>query len=298
MNGGRVDALFWWEVTTPEASLGPTLRAEDVQAGFDAMSVTFLGRGSFGETWRVTDHAGVVLAVKVVLNEQYPQVLLEREVRGLQRVTDARVVALQGLRIVDLPSGSRPALVFEFVDGGDVAGRIGSKSWPSFEETHAFLRELLGAVTALHAADTVHRDIKPENVALRGSSWGAPVLLDLGLAKLLNAESLTQYPTLMGTLPFMAPEQVQQEPARKAADVWAVGVVAHVLLAQEHPFFDGRVAAVLADEALSRMRKGPRPLPAGVPDETAGVVRRLLSFEAHQRGSAARAYRELGGIAN
>ena len=264
-----------------------------MEAGFAAKDACFLGRGAFGETWRITDSASQTRAVKVVLDDQYPQALLEREVRGLQRVADPRVVTLHEVQTVNLPIGSRPALVFEFVDGGDVAGRIGTQTWPSFAAATAFLRELLGAVTALHAVDTVHRDVKPENVALRGASWSSPVLLDLGLAKLLNVESMTQYPTLMGTLPFMAPEQVRQEPARKAADVWAVGVVAHILLAHEHPFFDDRSRAVLPEEALDRMRAGAKPLPPQVPEATATIVRRLLSFEAHQRGSAARAYRDL-----
>ena len=289
-----MNALFWWE-PTPGVRLGPTLGTDDVQAAFGATSASFLGRGAFGETWRIVDPDGAVRAVKVVLDENYPEAYLKREVGGLRRVDDPRVVALQDVLTVGLPMGSRPVLAFEFVDGGDVAGRIESQSWPTFEDTQAFLRELLGAVTELHAVETVHRDIKPENVALRGASWAAPVLLDLGLAKLLNAESFTQYPALMGTLPFMAPEQVQQQEARKAADVWAVGVVAHILLAREHPFFDDRGRAVLADEALERMRKGPRPLPDGVPEATAAVVRRLLSFEPHERGSAARAYRDLGG---
>lgn len=292
--GGCVNALFWWE-PTPETRPGPTLCIGDLQAAFGATSAAFLGRGAFGETWRVGRPLQGDCAVKIILDEHYPEAYLRREVEGLRRLNDSRVVALQDVAIVDLPMGSRPALVFEFVDGGDVASRIESHEWPTFDEAHTFSRELLGAVTELHAVETLHRDIKPENVALRSGSWTAPVLLDLGLAKLLNAESLTQYPALMGTLPYMAPEQVQQQEARKTADVWAVGVVAHMLLAHEHPFFDGRSTPVLADEALERMRRGPRPLPTGVPETTAAVVRRLLAFEPHERGSASRAYRELGG---
>lgn len=291
-----MEALFWWEPSPPLAA-GPhaTLSAEDVQVATHSTSVSFLGRGSFGETWRTTDRAGHVRAVKIVLNEQYPQALLQREVRGLQRVTDPRVVALHEVQTLELSVGRRAALVFEFVDGGDTTRRIASHGWPTHYDVRGFLRELLGAVAALHAVETVHRDIKPENIALRGSSWEAPVLLDLGLAKLLNVESFTQYPTLMGTLAFMAPEQVRQEPARKAADIWAIGVVAHVLLAREHPFYDGRSACVTTDEALKRMKHGPRPLPGSIPPDIAGVVSRLLEYEPHRRGSASRAVRELQG---
>ncbi|SDO34180.1 Protein kinase domain-containing protein [Klenkia soli] len=266
-----------------------------MQAVFHAEAASFLGRGAFGETWRVVDSAGTSTAVKIILDEGYPQALLTREVGGLQRAQDPRVVALLDVREVELAIGARQALVFEFVAGGDVAGRLAAGAGPSWDEAAQFLRELLGAVNALHAVDTVHRDIKPENVALRGSSWSAPVLLDLGLAKLLNVESMTQYPALMGTLPYMAPEQVQQESGRKAADVWAVGVVSYILLSGRHPFLGGRSTAVLGEELLDRMRAGAPPLPAGVPGDAAAVVHRLLSFDAFERGSAGRAYRDLGG---
>lgn len=290
----KLDALFWWEPGSPASNAGPTLPADAVAAACSASSADFLGRGSFGETWRIARADGP-RAVKVVLDDQYPKRLLDREVRGLQRVRDDRVVALNSVEMLDLPVGKRPALVFEFVDGGDVAGRLQRGQWPTAQEVHAFTRGLLTGVAALHAVDTVHRDIKPENVALRAGAWDTPVLLDLGLAKLLSGESLTQYPALMGTFPFMAPEQVRQEPARKAADVWAVGVVAFTLLARTHPFYDGRNQAVLSADALQRLARGPRPLPGSVPEPLASVVPRLLSFEPHQRGSAARALNDLRG---
>lgn len=290
-----VDAHFFWEPATAVSAQPPTLTPADVSGVCGASAAQFLGRGSFGETWKVTDHAGDIQAIKIVLDPNYPQELLQREVAGLRRVSSPRVVALHDVVLLPLPGGSRPALRFEFVTGGDVSGCLRSGGWPSADQVHVLIREVLVGVAALHAHETLHRDIKPENIALRGGDWASPVLLDLGLAKLLSGESLTQYPALMGTVPFMAPEQVRQEPARKTADVFAVGVVAFTLLARQHPFYDGRSAPVLSAEALQRMQAGPRSLPVGVPADVADVILRLLAFEPHARGSAARACRELGG---
>ena len=69
----------------------------------------------------------------------------------------------------------------------------------------------------MHAADLLHRDLKPANVALRSGDYGQPVILDLGFAKLLDIESITKYPTLIGTTLYMAPEQLRGEERRGRA---------------------------------------------------------------------------------
>lgn len=259
----------------------------------DGVSATFLGRGSFGETWHVVRRDGTERAVKFILDPRYPQTLLDREVAGLKRVHDPRVVTLHAVSVATLQAGPTRALEFEFVEGGDVAARIATKSWPSPAESLAFLRQVLGGVATMHATDTVHRDIKPSNIALRGGTWSEPVLLDFGLAKQLSVETVTQYPSVMGTYQFMAPEQLRAEPARKLADVWAIGVIAYILLAQQHPFLDGPGTPVTPDQLLAKMAAGPRPLRLSTKRRVTEIVMRLLSFDGYARGSAARAYTDL-----
>ncbi len=269
------------------------LDAAEVIAATGAASVAFLGRGSYGETWRVERGHDSVSAVKFILHSAYPQQILDREIAGLRRVSDPRVVRLLDCTIVTLSRGDRPALEFEYVDGRDVARHLDSGDWPSLIDAEHFVRSLLGAVAALHATETVHRDIKPANIALRRDAWSQPVLLDLGLAKQLDVETLTVYPTLKGTVPFMAPEQLRGESSRKQADVWAAGAVAHLVLAHEHPFLDASEAQVLPEELLKRIESGPRAMPVQVPAHLQVLVWRLLSFEPHERGSARRALREM-----
>jgi serine/threonine protein kinase len=287
-----VNALFFYEKPTERPEPPPTLNGDELRDALGADYVRPLGRGAFGETWE-TRIGESSTAVKVVLREDYPRQLLAREIGGLQRVNSGNVVRLQEIKEVNLKGHQHAALVFEYIAGGDAAGRMRGDKWPTYEDTRGFLHGILTGVAALHSTGTVHRDIKPENIALRNGNWAEPVLLDLGLAKMLDAESLTTYPQLIGTIPFMSPEQVRGEPARKGADIWAVGVVAYLLLTGSHPFYGGREAALLRSDAHDQLMGGPKGISEEVPEPLRSLVLRLLNGDVHLRGSAQRALRDL-----
>ena len=146
----------------------------------------------------------------------------------------------------------------------------------------------------MHAADgTLHRDIKPPNVALRAGVWDQPVLLDLGLAKSATERTLTIYPSLVGTTAFMAPEQLQQQRARKASDLFAVGVTVRRLVCGRHPFFEDGVDYTY-DEAIKKIEAGPAPLPGDLPDHVRTVLDLIVQYRQHDRGSATSNLRRLG----
>lgn len=288
-------ATMWVYYEPPVAGTPPvmTLEAGEVARAFGVASATPLGVGSFGETWRLTTPGKPDVAAKVIKDDSYPMDRLRREVESLTRANSPNVVRLLNALSVDLSVGARAALVFDFVNGGDVASHIVPGRAVDDAAVHRFARGLVNGVVDLHACSTVHRDIKPENVALRGGDWSEPVILDLGLAKILDLGTLTAYPTAVGTPPFMAPEQLRGDRANKLADMFAVGTVLHLLLAGEHPFYGPRSARVDETEAVRIIASGPKPLPIGVPDDLKNVVTRLLSPTPYKRGSAERALGDL-----
>ena len=291
-----VDAQFWFELNVPDANYAPVLDAADVRRAFGSVTASLLGRGAFGETWRVTGTELVEsgdAAAKVIYREGYPAARLDRETEGLGRTSSEHVVKLLRAGLVELGGKPRAALLFEFVEGGDVASALSAGRWPTPEEVHAFAVGVLRGLVALHATNTAHRDIKPENIALRDGDWAQPVILDLGLSKQLDVDTLTTYPQLLGTLPFMAPEQIRGEEARKAADVWALGCVLHLLLTGAHPFFGPRNEAVGRTEALTVVGDGAPALPDDVSEPLRTVAIRMLKPAAHERGSANRALTDL-----
>lgn len=249
--------------------------------------VTLLGSGSFGDTWR---HGNT--AVKIIWDAAYPPERLQREVDGLSRASSPYVVRLLQTRAVVLGGQQRPALVFEYIEGHDVAKRIAAAKLPSIVEAVAFLRGLLTGVEHMHEAKTVHRDIKPGNIALRDDDWARPVLLDLGLARGAGEATITVYPSHVGTFAYMSPEQLAGQPARNAADLFAVGVTARELLGGQHPFYDAGTSPTPA-EMIARIAKGPYPLPVDVPGPVAELLDRLTAERTADRGSARSSLRRL-----
>lgn len=274
------------------AVTGPRYDPVEVATALGVPAVTFLGGGAFGDTWRSGDQA-----VKVICVDGYPPERVAREVAGLTRVNSPHVVRLLSAGEVVLGGRPRPALTFEYVDGGDLQSRIEANDQPTAVDAQQLLHGLLIGVRDLHAADgTVHRDIKPPNIALRGGAWQAPVLLDLGLARSSTERTVTLYPSLVGTTAFMAPEQLQQQRARKASDLFAVGVTVRAMICGRHPFYDAGVDYTY-DEAIKQIQAGPSPLPPGLPDSVVTVLDLLVKYAQHERGSATSNLRRLNAVA-
>src|SRR6266498_4596888 len=155
--------------------------AEDVAVAFCADRVQYLGTGGFGESWLVETGSHRQVA-KVIHNRSCPIDRLTREVEGLIRLDSPRVVRLLDVCGVLLRSDRWPALLFEYVEGGNVHSRLVAGDWPTVSEVIAFATALLDGLEYLHAHDAVHRDLKPENIALRHAGWDEPVILHLLLA--------------------------------------------------------------------------------------------------------------------
>lgn len=254
-----------------------------------ADSVTFLGAGAFGDTWRVGN-----TAVKIICEDGYPRERVSREVRGLQRVNSDYVVKLTLVGEVELGGQGRPALTFEYVEGGDLQDALSSGYRPTSEEVDALIVGLLKGLDAMHSADgTVHRDIKPPNIALRNGSWSSPVILDLGLARSMSESTVTVYPGRLGTAPFMAPEQIRGERARKAADLFAVGATVLTISSGVHPFYEPN-RTFTWDEALESISAGPRNIPGHLSENAKSVLSRLVRFEEYERGSARSNLKRMG----
>ncbi|MFF4210697.1 serine/threonine-protein kinase [Streptomyces sp. NPDC001796] len=243
--------------------------------------MTFLGSGAFGDTWKAGSEA-----VKIICTDDYPRARLEREVEGLSRVSSPYVVAFHGLGELELGGRRRPALRFEYIAGGDAERRLNDGELVPMDSVVGFLRGLLLGVQALHKAATIHRDIKPANIALRDGRWDRPVLLDLGLAKQMDASTITVYPGHIGTMPYMAPEQLEGRRARKAADLWAVGVSVRQMISGRHPFYLPHEKYTLS-EAFARLAAGPEDLPQDCPGLVRQVLDRLTAVVEHERGSSA-----------
>jgi serine/threonine-protein kinase len=260
---------------------------------FDAIEE--LGSGSFGTTFRVVREDDEY-AVKVLHADDMPSYLWDREIGALSRVEHPNVVALRDSGFFEVGDREYPYLTCEYISGGSVYRNLSDGKQPlDGDKLREMLTGLLVGVAEIQDLGIIHRDIKPANVGLRDGDWGKPVLLDFGLAKVLDMSSHTALGVRVGTTGYMAPEQLRGKPARRRSDLFAVGATVYEAGTGVHPFLGPTVDSV--QSLHDRIRQGPPQDPrerAEIwPDDVAEVVLRLLSYAAHERLGIGRALQDL-----
>ncbi len=206
-----------------------------------------LGRGGMGTVYVATDTAlERPVAVKVIRDDVTSPLDLDsrfrREARAAASFAHPHVVRVYDFGV---ERSGRPFLVMELLEGSTLRERLGSGAPMDRGEMLQILRGVCSALAAAHARALVHRDLKPENIYLQRHATGVvPKVLDFGLAKALHGEQTPAESTalgtsagmLVGTLEYMAPEQVAGDEVNPAWDVWAVSIIAYEMLTGRHPF--------------------------------------------------------------
>jgi non-specific serine/threonine protein kinase len=256
-----------------------------------------LGAGGMGEVWRATDtKLGRDVALKILPAEMAadPERLdrFRREATMLAALDHPGVV---GVYSVEKSEGHH-FLTMQLVEGESLDRLIPEGGMPveRIVEIGAALAE---ALAAAHDKGIVHRDLKPANVMV--TTDGRVKVLDFGLAKIaasqpeepLNSEMATDLHTregvVMGTVPYMSPEQVEGQPVDHRTDLFSLGVILYELATGVRPFAGASQAALMS----SILRDAPRPLSelrSDLPAGLARVVRRCLEKDPSQRIQDAR----------
>ncbi len=229
-----------------------------------------LGRGGMGAVWRAVDLAtGRRVALKVVLElGRGDAVARERFVREGQlaaRLQHPNVVRVFAAGQTD----DLPWLACELVPGA--RSLTGAARGLPRDEQVRLVRDAARALGAAHALGIVHRDVKPDNV-LVGDDGRARVA-DFGLAMAHDVQRLTRTGAVMGTPPYMAPEQFDGDRGAQGphTDVWALGVILHELLTGERPFGSGGQHEI-GLRVLNGKYRRPRQVVADVPAPLEAVV--------------------------
>jgi serine/threonine protein kinase len=225
-----------------------------------------IGAGGMGEVWKARDTR---------LNREVAIKFSQAEFSDrFQREANA-IASLNHPNICTLHDVGPNYLVMELIEGPTLADRIKEGPVP-LDEALAIAQQIADALGAAHDKNIVHRDLKPGNIKLR--SDGSVKVLDFGLAKSGAAEAeithdsptLMQSPTLvgviLGTAPYMAPEQARGKAVDERADIWAFGVVLYEMLTGKRLFEGEDLTDTLA--SVVKVEPNLAPVPA--------KVRRLL----------------------
>jgi streptogramin lyase len=247
---------------------------------------SLVGRGGMGVVYRARHlELDRVVALKVIAPE-----LLEDPVIRERFVREARTAAsIEHPNVIPLYyAGEHDGvayLVMRYIDGDDVRKIVRRDGVLEPERAAVITAQAAAALDAIHAAGYVHRDVKPGNLLLaRGDHL---YLTDFGLAKqVLTRSGATRSGHWVGTLDYVAPEQIRGDRIDARADVYALGGVLHFMLTAHIPFDRD------SDEAkLWAHLSEPPPLPSrlreGLPVEFDAVVTRAMAKDADQRQPSA-----------
>jgi eukaryotic-like serine/threonine-protein kinase len=275
-------------LSDPPTLLGQRLGVYELQAR--------IGAGGMGEVYRARDtRLGRDVAIKILpqafTSDPDRLARFEREARVLAALNHPNIATIHGVEESDGIRG----LVMELVEGETLAERIergtshkakvtrhnGGPAGLPIDEALTIARQIAEALEAAHDKGVVHRDLKPANIKVTPA--GVVKVLDFGLARVVPAKSEadSQSPTVtidrtheglvMGTAPYMSPEQARGLPVDKRTDIWAFGCVLYEMLTGRAAFvrdtLTDTLAAVIQGEAdWSRL-----------PVNTPGDIRRLLA---------------------
>ena len=241
-----------------------------------------LGSGGSGSVWLARDEAsGLDVALKIVAREGKAAARAEREVAAAARLRHPHCIRAYALA----HDAEHVYIAYEFVPGRTFreAMRAGELDDAAAVEAGA---QILDGLAHAHGRGIVHRDVKPSNVLLADGDGVDARLLDFGLARMEEAETLTAMGDVPGTLAYIAPERLSGEPATPASDVWAVGVMLWESLAGRHPFWrPSLLESARAIEAGAPSLASVRP---DLPKPLVTAVDRALELEPRRRPDAAR----------
>ncbi|MGD2071455.1 MAG: protein kinase, partial [Gemmatimonadota bacterium] len=285
--GGALEGPLWHEVAKElehqgkvELSPGSRLGPYEIRA--------LLGSGGMGRVYRAHDGGRDRDVALKVLSEEFaaePSSLrrFEREAKLLSRLSHEGIARLHGFEVLE----ERPVLVLELAEGATLDEILSERALPPADAV-AIARQVAEALAEAHGKGIVHRDLKPSNVKI--SSTGGVKVLDFGLARRFrraepsgdsSSGTLTHSGMVLGTIPYMSPEQAQGERVDERTDIWALGCLLYEMLTGRRAMSSRTVADLL--QSLLRDDVDLGALPPETPAGLRRVIRRCLRRDPGKR---------------
>ncbi len=253
---------------------------------------SLIGRGGMGEVFRAVDtRLQRPVAIKVMRDSRGEgNVALHRFLREARAASTLNHPNIVVVHDIGETADGRHYIVQEFIEGVTLRAHMAQPlAIPAIVDIG---RQIARALSAAHAAGIVHRDIKPENVMVRSDGYAK--VLDFGLARVAeigsptvttHAATETTPGLMLGTLAYMAPEQVRGVSASAAADVFSLGITMYEMASGRRPFIGPTqpaiMTAILLDDPLPLTRVN-----SSVPPALEHIVRQMLTKDPLLRPTA------------
>ena len=240
-----------------------------------------IGRGQMGVVYKALDpFLKRTVAIKVIADGLDVTAELRarffREAQACAKLSHPNIVTVYDLGTEQ----GHLFIVMEFLDGEDLGQIIAQHRPLSVEDKLALMIQVCDGLSYAHQKGIVHRDVKPANLFVLRD--GVVKVMDFGVAKLATAEeNLTLMGSVMGTLRYMAPEQVRGR-ADHRADIFSAAAVCYELLAYHSPLRDHDVLSIL-EELRSTASPSVFRVDPAIPDDLGAVIERALRKNPDER---------------
>lgn len=254
-----------------------------------------LGKGAMGDVYLAEDST---LRRKVAIKflhaeavaDEHAQKRLIREAQAAATLDHPNICQIHEVGTDD----GQSFIVMQYVDGETLTSRMRRKPL-TIDEALAIAAQLADALSEAHSRRVIHRDIKPSNIMV--TARGQATLMDFGIAKFVaqrspletvaeNESTLTEPGVLLGTVPYMSPEQVRGEELDGRSDVFSLGVVLYEMVSGRQPFSADSAAGTLS--AILTHDPPPVGTRPDVPAELQRIVRKCLEKDRERRYQSAR----------
>jgi serine/threonine protein kinase len=245
-----------------------------------------LGAGGMGKVYKVRSTISQrVEAMKILLPDLSAAPELGerflREIRISASLDHPHIAALRAAQRV----GNQLLMVMEFIDGATLSDLM-QKSRMPLDRCLKLISQALSALDYAHTRNVVHRDIKPANIML--TSTGEVKLMDFGIAKLATDSSLTKTGTMVGSVPYMSPEQIEGREIDGRSDIYSLGVTLYEMVTGKRPF-KGKSDFEIMTAHLTGVPQPPRELDPTLPGLVNEVILTALAKNPGDRFATAKA---------
>jgi eukaryotic-like serine/threonine-protein kinase len=253
-----------------------------------------LGEGGIGQVHAAYD---TVLQREVAMKSLRPELLSDTnfadrfraEATSLARLNHPNITTLYSL----IPDGKNLYMVMERVRGHTLDDILEKRKAPlAVSESLAIISQAADGLAYAHSMGVIHRDIKPSNLMIAEN--GVLKIMDFGIARVRGSQRLTRTGSIVGTLAYMAPEQLRGEEGDEACDIYSLAIVLYELLTGAPPFS----ANSEYDLMQAQINEKPARLISRVPgldSKVEAAIMRALAKKPNQRFASARAFSDALG---
>jgi len=250
--------------------------------------LSLLGAGGMGQVYLAEDtRLDRKVAIKFLSSDSTVDSQgnrrLIREAKAAAKLDHPNICAVHEVGEED----RRPFIVMQYLEGETLAVRTARKPLEAREALDVAI-QIADALSEAHSHGIIHRDIKPQNIML--TARGHAKVMDFGLAKVATHKSfveskaetetlLTEQGMIIGTVPYMSPEQVNGEAVDERSDIFSFGAVLYEMVTGQLAFQGNSTMATLA----AVLNQEPKPLPANIPREMANAILHCLRKDPAQR---------------